>query len=78
MDCSCSTNGTQTTCVSTNPTTKLKKQTVLPKVSESRVHAGDASIVSFVKHKRRNAYTLRSVESVKANAYADWVRNQIR
>ncbi len=71
-------NGTQPACVSTNPKTKLKTQTVLPKVSESHVHAGNVSIVSVVNHKRRNAYTLRSVESVKANAYADWVRNQVR
>ncbi len=54
------------------------KQTVLPKTHDSKDYARDTSIAPFVKHKRRNAYTLRSVESVKANAYADWVRNQIR
>ncbi len=77
MDCSCSTNGTETTSVSTGPSRKLMAQTVLPKTHDSKAYARDTSIALFAKH-RRNAYSLRNVESVKANVYADWVRNQIR
>jgi len=53
-------------------------QTVLPKTHDSKAYARDTSIALLAKHRRRNAYSLRSVESVKANVYADWVRNQIR
>jgi len=71
-------NGTETTTVTTASTSKLKAQTVIPKASESRTSIGKAALAPFVRKKRQSVYTLRSVESIKANAYADWLRNQMR
>ena len=78
MDCSCNVKGSETTTILTVPDHNLKAQTVLPKTSELLPHERKSMAAQMVQPKRRNIYSQYSLETIKADAYRDWLRNQIR
>ncbi len=57
---------------------KIKSQTILPKTAKHPQGSKQGSVVPAAKLKPKNIYLPYSLEKIKANAYADWLRNQIR
>ena len=78
MDCSCNVKGNETTTTLPVPNHNLKSQTILPKTSEFLPHKRKSSTGPVAALKPRNIYSQSNLETIKANAYRDWLRNQIR
>ncbi len=78
MDCSCDVNGNGTTHTLPATEPKIKSQTILPKTAKHLQNAKEGAIVPATKLKSKNIYLPYSLEKIKTNAYADWLRNQIR
>jgi hypothetical protein len=78
MDCSCDVNGGETTCTVHVVEHGFKSQSVLPKITKTLPHKGERPTAPVSLHRPKNIYVPYSIESIKAKAYGNWLRNQIR